>query len=84
MSGLEKYAEALQSYDRAIEINPNNAFAWFNRGLTLANLQRYDEAIDSYNKGLAIEPDNTHARRLRERILMWKQEGDVSVVSTNY
>ena len=68
----------------AIEINANSAFAWFSHGLTLANLERYDEAIDSYNKGLAIEPDNSHVRRLRERILMWKQEGDVSVVSMNY
>ena len=32
---LGRYAEAIECYDKALEINPKSAEAWFNKGLTL-------------------------------------------------
>ena len=43
------FLKPIHSYDRAIEINTDNALAWFNHGLTLVNLSGFDKAIDSYN-----------------------------------
>ncbi|HTY14973.1 MAG TPA: tetratricopeptide repeat protein [Methanoregulaceae archaeon] len=62
------FEEALQCFDRAIEIDPKNWQAWNSRGICLKELGRYEEAlqcfdrvIDSddeevfYNKGETLE-----------------------------
>jgi tetratricopeptide (TPR) repeat protein len=54
---LGKYEEAIASYDKALEINPDDDQAWNNRGSALDNLERYEEAIASYDKALEIKPD---------------------------
>ena len=35
---LKKYKEAIECYDKAIEINPKYVNAWFNKGASLINL----------------------------------------------
>ena len=47
---LRRYDEAIKSYDRVIEINPNNVDAWNSKGLAFSNQGRYDEAIKSYDR----------------------------------
>ncbi|MEG5065730.1 tetratricopeptide repeat protein, partial [Microcoleus sp. B3-A4] len=53
----EQYAKAIASYDKALEIKPDDDAAWYNRGYALRNLGRWEEAIASYNKALEIKPD---------------------------
>ena len=53
----QQYEEAIDSYDRAVQIKPDYHKAWNNRGLALGNLGRYEESIDSYDKALQIKPD---------------------------
>jgi tetratricopeptide (TPR) repeat protein len=43
-------------------MDPHNAKAYFNKGMTLAALKRYDEAIQEFNEALAIDPDFTLAK----------------------
>lgn len=45
-----KYDEALKSYDRAIEVNPQNAGAWYNKSFALNRLGRTTEAIAAFTK----------------------------------
>ncbi len=52
-----QYEEALASYDKAIEQNPNYPTGWFNRGLALCQLGQYEEAITSYDKAIEQNPD---------------------------
>ena len=73
---LGEYQQAISSYNKAIEIDVNNAFSWFNLGLTFADLERYDHATEAYNRGLKIAPDNSQARRVRERLLIIKQDNN--------
>ena len=40
----EEYKQAIISYDKSIEINPNNKDSWYNRGLALTKVGKYDEA----------------------------------------
>ncbi|WP_143288267.1 CHAT domain-containing protein, partial [Calothrix rhizosoleniae] len=54
---LEKYEEAIASYDKAVEIKPDYDTAWNNRGSALFYLRRYEEAIASYDKAVEIKPD---------------------------
>jgi tetratricopeptide (TPR) repeat protein len=56
---LNKYGEAIECYDKAIEINPTDVIACNNKAVTLGNLGRHDEAIECCNK--AIEIDHRYA-----------------------
>lgn len=60
----ERYEKVIEYYDtadRALEIDPNNKPAWFNRGVILIHLEKYDSAITSFEKVLDIDPENTDA-----------------------
>ena len=47
---LGRYEEAIECFDRALEINPNFAEAWNNKGNVLDELGRYEEAVESKGK----------------------------------
>ena len=57
----EKYLEAIEEYDIALDIDPNLKEAHNNKGNALHNLGRYDEAIEEYDKALAIDPNDKEA-----------------------
>ncbi len=58
-----EYQEALEIFDRVIEMNPMIPEAWNNRGVALFRLGRAEEAIESCDKSLAIDPENLEAMR---------------------
>ncbi|BAY98870.1 TPR repeat-containing protein [Tolypothrix tenuis PCC 7101] len=53
----QDYKEAMDTYEKALEIKPDDRYALNLRGIALLNLGRYEEAVASYNKGLKIQPD---------------------------
>ncbi|MEH1850340.1 MAG: CHAT domain-containing tetratricopeptide repeat protein [Nostoc sp.] len=55
------FVDAIASYDRGIEIKPDDDSAWNNRGVALKNLGRFEEAIASYDRGIEIKPDDDSA-----------------------
>lgn len=61
----EEYEEAVNSYDRALQIKPDKHQAWNNRGFALVNLGRFEEALACYDKALAIKPDDHLAWSIR-------------------
>jgi len=58
---LKRYEDAIKCYDEALKINPEDAFAWNNKGIALDNLGRYDEAIACYDEALKINPEDAFA-----------------------
>ncbi len=54
----EKYEEALEAFDRALELCPHNAEFWNDRGVALWKLGRNEEALESYNRALQIDPED--------------------------
>ncbi len=54
---IGRYDAAILSFDTALNLQPNYADAWIDRGHALYNLGRYEEALESYNKSLEIDPD---------------------------
>jgi TolB-like protein/DNA-binding winged helix-turn-helix (wHTH) protein/thioredoxin-like negative regulator of GroEL len=54
---FNRYAEAEQQIDRAIDVNPNDADALAGRGNVLLWLGRTDEAIETLQHALRIDPE---------------------------
>ena len=64
-----RYEEAIEEYDKALAIDPNDKVVHYNKGLSLYYLHRYKEAIEEFDKALAIDPDYKNARISRELAL---------------
>ena len=56
LHALNRFDEALASYDHALKVRPHYAEALCNRGLALHELKRFDEALASYNRALTLRP----------------------------
>ncbi len=56
-----RYQKALDTYNKALTIEPKNIDALICIGLCYRNLEDYDKAIEFYNTALEIEPDNKTA-----------------------
>jgi tetratricopeptide (TPR) repeat protein len=52
-----EYELALKAYDKAIELKPDYASAWDNKGFALAKLGRYEEVLKAYDKAIELKPD---------------------------
>ena len=53
---LKKTESALESFDKAIQINPNSAEAYYNRGNALKKFKKLEEALESFDKAIQINP----------------------------
>jgi hypothetical protein len=53
---LKLFDEAVDSYDHALALEPNDAQTHTNRGVALRSLKRYLPALESYNTALRIDP----------------------------
>ncbi len=58
---LNRDAEALSSFQKAIELDPNNFVLHVERGGILLILKRYPEAIAAYNRAIEIQPNHLWA-----------------------
>jgi tetratricopeptide (TPR) repeat protein len=57
---LKDYQKALADYNKAIELEPNNArysFFYSGRGWLYQTLKQYDKAIADYSKGIELDPN---------------------------
>lgn len=54
---LKKYEDAVNSFNEAINLNPNYASAHHNLGVSLQKLNRDEEAINSFNKTINLKSD---------------------------
>ncbi len=58
LNKLGKYNDAIESYKKAIKINPRNEKTWNNIGSVFFKLKMYPDAVESYKKALKIDPSN--------------------------
>jgi tetratricopeptide (TPR) repeat protein len=58
---LKRHGEALASYERAIELKPDYAVAWRNRGSALDDAKRHEEALASFERAIELKPDYAEA-----------------------
>ena len=53
-----QYQEAIESYDKMLEIDSNHTPALVNKGLCLGLLHKYREEIEMWNKVLGTDPNH--------------------------
>ena len=56
-----KYQEAIEYFYKALSIDPNYKYAFYNIGVVFSELGKYQEAIEWYDKALRIDPNFSHA-----------------------
>jgi tetratricopeptide (TPR) repeat protein len=66
---------AIEDFNRAIELNPDLAKAFSSRGLAYRRKGWYDHAIADYNKSLVLNPHD--AETYNKRGFSWYQKGNL-------
>lgn len=64
-----KYDEAVQAFDKAIEINPGNAVGWYLKGAALDRQGEFDEALGAVDKAIKINPQDSGAWYIKGLVL---------------
>ncbi|GEM_PF-4872939 len=57
--------EGMNSYNKALELNPKNVWINYNRGMVYLMTEKFNDAISEFDKVLATQPDDgdTHYYR---------------------
>lgn len=74
-----KLSEAIECFDKAIEINPSFELPWANKASGFLNLKKYDEALECTNKALELHPDWSEALKLKGMILINLKKNEESL-----
>ncbi|MBE9187232.1 tetratricopeptide repeat protein [Microcoleus sp. LEGE 07076] len=69
-----RYEDAIAAYNLALQIQPDLADTWNNRGVVLTRMQRYPEAIASYEQATTIRPQYPDAWNNRGVVLLELQK----------
>jgi tetratricopeptide (TPR) repeat protein len=54
---LNQYERAIQDFDEAIKLKPNDAYSFSSRGDAYGHLKRHTEAVSDYDKAIALKRD---------------------------
>ena len=65
---------AIEAYSHAIELNPNNVFAYTNRGVAYHAKGDYTRAVADYTKAIELKPD--YAKAYYNRGVGYYEEGE--------
>ena len=53
---MERYIEAINSFDQALKFNPNSSTVRHNRGVTWSNCGIFEKAIASFERAFQLQP----------------------------
>ena len=67
--GLAGLEEALEAYDKALQLAPTEPGLWAGRGFVLLELNEYEEALQSCNRALELKPGFAPALEIKVRVL---------------
>ncbi|MDB9308891.1 tetratricopeptide repeat protein [Aphanizomenon sp. CS-733/32] len=67
---LQRYKEALATYEKAIDIKPDYPQAVYGKGKALFQLKKYQESLIAYDQAIQIQPDYLEAWTNRGFVLV--------------
>ncbi len=79
---MEDLQGAIKDYDKAIEIDPENAMAYNNRGNVKQYLRDLQGAIQDYDKAIEIDPN--YATAYNNRGIAKQAQGDLQGAIQDY
>ena len=56
LARLKRFEEALETYEKVLELDPEAADSWFGKAVCLSFLGREEEAEDAYRRAVEIDP----------------------------
>jgi tetratricopeptide (TPR) repeat protein len=56
----QRHEEAMDCFDKAIELNPKDEYVWYWKGNCLRDMQRYEEALVCYDKAIELNPKDEY------------------------
>ena len=77
------YNESIASFDKALEVDPENAIALNGKGFTLLSLGQYNESISHFDRAIEIDPENDVAWNNKGFALMSLERYDESLQCFN-
>jgi hypothetical protein len=67
-----KYKEAVNHYNKAIQMKPDFIIAYNNRGLAYFNLGQYQNAINDFSESIRLKPDSANGYYLRGAVYFFE------------
>ncbi|MBU0476146.1 MAG: tetratricopeptide repeat protein [Bacteroidetes bacterium] len=58
---MKEYDNTILYYQKAIDLDPNNATANYNMGIAYSAKEKYDKAIECYQKAIDLDPNDASA-----------------------
>lgn len=68
----EKFVEALEELDLALQLQPFNPQIYFNKAVIYEKLSDYKEAIENMEIFLKINPSTPNAQMIKDQIYKWR------------
>jgi len=68
-----RHQDAIEAFDRALELSPDTPMVLINRGCALFQLDKYTEALSSLNRAVQLDPLNVNAQFNLARV--YKSQG---------
>lgn len=75
-TNLQKFDEALEALDKAIELNPNSPLAYFSKAIVFHNLNQLQAAYENYSKAIELNPVMIDAYYNRAQAILAYDEPD--------
>ncbi|WP_375782365.1 tetratricopeptide repeat protein [Methanococcus maripaludis] len=72
---LNEYNSSIQSYEKAVELNPKDDISWSNLGYLHYKTKKYNESIFCFEKALDLNSNNKYA---------WNGLGNSYLLLKNY
>lgn len=64
-----KYEEAIECFDKALELDPTYIRAYNNKGCVFEALNKHEEAIECYDKAIELNPDDHETYNNKQFVL---------------
>ena len=80
---LERFEQAVECYNRAIDIDPRVSWYLTNKGGALLELNKYNESLISLNDALAADPEEEYALYFKSKALIHINKMDEAIKCYN-
>ena len=79
----KNFNKALELFNEAVALNPNDYQGYYGRGTTYRCLSKYDESLTDLNKAIQLNPNNAAAYNDRGNAYSYLKQYDAAVADYN-